>query len=134
MNFLLPPSFLTWKALPGRSSPPPMPAGSSVTAGGRSTSTQCQKPLGVGAWGSKQGNTKLLVPAGAPDQDNCGDESPNPPTCSCLSGAPSVTSSLVTVNSGTSGRRSYGFGETGRSRLMALCLSLIHISEPTRPY
>jgi hypothetical protein len=30
------------------------------------TTTQCQKPLPVGASGSKQWTAKLLVPAGAP--------------------------------------------------------------------
>src|SRR5674476_627625 len=97
-----------------------MPAASSVTSAGISTSSQCQKPLGVGASGSKHVTTKLLVPSGAPDHDNCGDESPNSPTCAFFKGAPSSRSSLVTVNSGTSGRRSYGFGDTGRSRFMVI--------------
>ncbi len=68
---------------------------------GRSTSTQCQKPLGVGASGSKQVTVKLLVPSGAPDQDSCGEVFPASATWSSFSGWPSVTSSLVTVNEGT---------------------------------
>ena len=47
-----------------------------VTSAGRSTATQCQKPDGVGASGSKQVTTKLLVPSGAPLQDSCGDVLP----------------------------------------------------------
>src|ERR1700712_6039144 len=103
-------------ALPGRSpSAPPAPAGSEVQSAGRSTSTQCQKPLGVGASGSKQVTTKLLVSSGNPDHDSWGEVSPNSLTWSSLSGWPSVTSSLVTVNDGTAGSRSYGSGLTGRS-------------------
>ena len=40
--------------------------------GGMFTTSQCQKPLPVGASGSKQVTAKLLVPAGAPDQARCG--------------------------------------------------------------
>ena len=55
MNALLPPSLRHMKALPGRSAPSaPAPVSSEVTSAGRSTRTQCQKPLGVGASGSKQ--------------------------------------------------------------------------------
>ena len=42
------------------------------------TTTQCQKPLPVGASGSKQWTAKLLVPAGTPDQESCGDLLPPP--------------------------------------------------------
>jgi hypothetical protein len=35
--------------------------------------SQCQKPLPVGASGSKHVTAKLFVPAGAPDQARCGD-------------------------------------------------------------
>ena len=94
-------------ALPGRSAPSaPAPASSEVTSAGRSTSTQCQKPLGVGASGSKQVTVKLLVPSGAPLHDSCGEVLPASATWSSLSGWPSVTSSLVTVNDGTAGSRS----------------------------
>jgi hypothetical protein len=55
MNPTVPPSFLSMKALPGRLAPSaPAPVSSEVTSGGRSTTAQCQKPLGVGASGSKQ--------------------------------------------------------------------------------
>ena len=47
-----------------------------VTSAGRSTRTQCQKPLGVGASGSKQVTTYDLVPSGAPSQDSCGEVLP----------------------------------------------------------
>src|SRR3954469_7428649 len=107
MNALEPPSLRHMNAVPGSSAPSePMPAGSEVQSAGRSTSTQCQKPLGVGASGSKQVTVKLLVPSGAPDQDSCGEVSPLSATWSSLRGCPSVTSSLVTVNDGTCGSRS----------------------------
>jgi len=51
-----PPSLRTWKALPGRS-PAEAPVSSEVTSAGMSTRHQCQKPLGVGASGSKQVTT-----------------------------------------------------------------------------
>src|SRR3954463_12523767 len=106
-------------ALPGRSAPSaPAPAGNDVQSRGRSTSTQCQKPLGVGASGSNTVTTKLLVSSGKPDHDSCGEVSPNSLTWSSLSGWPSAMSSLVTVNDGTAGSRSYGSGLTGRSRLI----------------
>ena len=55
MNALEPPSLRHMNAPPGRSAPSaPAPASRDVTSAGRSTSTQCQKPLGVGASGSKQ--------------------------------------------------------------------------------
>ena len=93
-------------ALPGRSRLAPAPVSSEVTSAGRSTSTQCQKPLGVGASGSKQVTVKLLVPAGAPLQDSCGEVLPAAATWSSLSGWPSVTSSLPTWNEATVGSRS----------------------------
>ena len=37
------------------------------------TTTQCQKPLPVGASGSKHVIAKLWVPSGAPDQAKCGE-------------------------------------------------------------
>src|SRR4051812_33791593 len=102
MNPFTPPSLRHMNALPGRSAPSaPAPASREVQSAGRSTSTQCQKPLGVGASGSKQVTVKLLVASGKPDHDSCGDVSPNSLTWSSLSGWPSVTLSLVTVNDGT---------------------------------
>jgi hypothetical protein len=53
---------------------------------GRSTSTQCQNPDGVGASGSKQVTTKLFVPSGAPDQLSCGEVLPLAATWSSFSG------------------------------------------------
>src|SRR3954453_20057138 len=104
MNALVPPSLRPIKALPGRSAPSaPAPASSEVTSAGRSTRTQCQKPLGVGASGWKQVTVYVLVPSGAPSQDSWGEVLPAAATWSSLSGCPSVTSALVTVNNGTSG-------------------------------
>ena len=52
------PSLRHMKALPGRLAPSaPASASSEVTEAGRSTRTQCQKPEGVGASGSKQVTT-----------------------------------------------------------------------------
>src|SRR6476660_6094184 len=120
MNAFVPPSLRHMKALPGSVAPSaPAPASSEVTSAGRSTSTQCQKPDGVGASGSKQVTVKLFVPSGTSLQDSWGELSPAALTWSSLSGWPSVTSSLVTVKDGTWGSRSYGSGLTGRSRVMA---------------
>src|SRR3954447_23030655 len=119
MNAFGPPSLRHMNALPGRSAPSaPAPVSSDVTSAGRSTSTQCQKPLGVGASGSKQVTVKLLVPSGAPDHDSWGEVLPASATWSSFNGRPSVTSALVTVNDGTGGSSSYGSGVTGRSRVM----------------
>ena len=103
MNPASPPSLRTWKAPPGRS-PDAAPAGREVTSAGMSTRFQCQKPLGVGASGSKQVTTKDWVPSGAPDQLSCGEVLPRSATWSSFSGAPSVTSSLVTVKDSVAGR------------------------------
>src|SRR5688572_19802919 len=105
MNPLSPPSLRQWNAWPGRS-PEAVPVSREVTSAGRSTSTQCQKPDGVGASGSKQVTTKLFVPSGAPDQLSCGDVLPSAATWSSFSGCPSCTSELVTVNDGTEGSSS----------------------------
>jgi len=114
-----PPYAFTPKSLractPTLASSVPAPVGSSVTSAGMSNSTQCQKPLPVGASGSKQVTAKLFVSAGNPDQRRCGDLlPPSKPqslkTCSCGSLPPSVMSSLSTVNDGTSGRYSCGSG------------------------
>ncbi len=102
-----PPSLRHVEGLAGQVAPSaPAPVSSEVTSAGRSTSTQCQKPLGVGASGSKQVTVKLFVPSGAPDHDSWGEVLPSAATWSSLSGWPSVTSSLVTVNDGTCGSRS----------------------------
>src|SRR6188472_1816554 len=107
MKQLVPPSLRHMNAPPGRSAPSaPAPVSRLVTSAGRSTRTQCQKPDGVGASGSKQVTVKLLVPSGAPDQLSCGEVLPWAATWSSLSGCPSVTSSLVTVKDGTDGSSS----------------------------
>ena len=76
-----------------------------------SKTTQCQKPLPVGASGSKLVTAKLFVPSGNPDQRRCGDVSVPPAPKIPLawgdaSWPPSVKSSLSTVNDGTSGMNS----------------------------
>ena len=82
-----PPSLRTMNALRGRVAPSaPAPASRLVTSAGRSTSTQCQKPDGVGASGSKQVTVKLLVPSGTSDQLSCGEVLPADATWSSLSG------------------------------------------------
>lgn len=61
---------------------------------------QCQKPVLVGASGSKSVTTKLFVSAGAPDHDNCGDVLPPPhPLNSVVTGSvpPAVNVVLVTA-------------------------------------
>ena len=98
------------EGLAGQVAGRPAPVSSEVTSAGRSTSTQCQKPLGVGASGSKQVTMKLFVPSGAPDQDSCGEVLPSAATWSSLSGWPSVTSSLVTVKDAVGGRCRRGSG------------------------
>src|SRR3954454_1347371 len=104
MNAFDPPSLRHMNALPGSAAPSaPAPVSSEVTSAGRSTSTQCQKPEGVGASGSKQVTVKLLVPSGASLQESWGEVSPAALTWSSLSGWPSVTSSLVSVKLGTAG-------------------------------
>src|SRR4051794_38057240 len=106
MNAFAPPSLRHMNAAPGRLAPSaPAPASREETSPGRSTRTQCQKPDGVGASGSKQVTVKLLVPSGAPLQDSCGEVFPLSATWSSLIGWPSVMSSLVTVNDGTAGSR-----------------------------
>jgi signal transduction histidine kinase len=75
-KFLVPKSLRTWNAPLSRRSVAPALVGSSVTVAGRFTRTQCQKPDGTGASGSKQVTTKALVSAGKPDQLSCGEELP----------------------------------------------------------
>src|SRR4051794_23789764 len=87
-----------------------------------SATTQCQKPLVVGAWGSEPVPAKPLVSSGNPDHDRCGELSCPPApitplTCGAASGAPSEQSLLVTLKLGTWGRKSYGLGGTGRSAM-----------------
>src|SRR5215216_6576434 len=101
MNALLPPSLRHMNALPGSVAPSaPAPVSSDVTSAGRSTSTQCQNPDGVGASGSKQVTVKLFVSSGAPLHDSWGEALPIAATWSSLTGWPSVMSELVTVNEG----------------------------------
>jgi hypothetical protein len=76
---------------------------SDVTDTGRFTATQCQKPDGVGASGSKQVTTKLLVSSGKPVQLSCGEVLPPSNTCACASVWPSDTSVELTVNDATRG-------------------------------
>src|SRR5215207_6856652 len=103
MNPASPPSLRTWNA-PAGSSPAAAPVSREVTSAGMSTRHQCQNPLGVGASGSKQVTTYDLVPSGAPDQLSCGEVLPRAATWSSLSGAPSVTSALVTLKDAVAGR------------------------------
>src|SRR5690242_2481709 len=120
----------------GRPAPPsaPAPVSRLRTSPGTSTSTQCQKPDGVGASGSKQVIVKLWVPSGTSSHDSCGEVLPAAATWSSFSGWPSATSALVTVNDGTAGSSGYGSGETGRSMLMASTLVRLvnpgHVSTP----
>ena len=93
----------------------PAPVGSSVTVAGRLTRTQCQKPDGTGASGSKQVTTKALVSAGKPDQLSCGELLPPAKAWSSDSCSRSATSVLVTVKVPAFGSSSYGSGVTGRS-------------------
>ena len=71
---------------------------------GTLTRTQCQKPLWVGASGSKQVTTKPFVSAGKPDQRSCGEWSDSPPAIGATKllsiSSPSLTSSLSSVNAG----------------------------------
>jgi hypothetical protein len=83
---------------------------------------QCQKPLPVGASGSNTVTAKLLVSAGNPDQDSCGETSSPPApmiplTCGWSSRSPWRMSVLVTSKEGTWGRNSYGSGGVGRSAM-----------------
>ncbi len=92
-------------------SPDPAPDASSVTSPGMSKRTQCQKPLPVGASGSKHVIAYALVSGGAPDQLSCGEVLPplRPmPLKTCASGRvpPSSKSALVTASGGTWGRKS----------------------------
>src|ERR1700719_1663470 len=111
-----PASPASWTARAGsfEGSAAPAPAGSDVTDAGTSATTQCQKPLPVGACGSYIETTKLLVSCGNPDQASCGERSwppgtPNiPESCASGSGWPSRTLELVRVKPGTSGRNAYG--------------------------
>src|SRR5690606_7176363 len=90
----------------------PALASSEVTFAGRLRTAQCQKPLAVGASGSNTVTAKLFVSLGKPDQESCGERSSPPSTPKsperCAGGgvSPSLTSVLVTLNPGTSGRKS----------------------------
>src|ERR1700730_18544702 len=78
-----PASPASWNAPLGRcaASGAPAPAGHEVVPAGMSATTQCQKPLPVGACGSYIETTKLSVSAGKPQHDNRGERSrpPGPP-------------------------------------------------------
>src|ERR1700722_10674764 len=77
--------------------------GIDVVPAGMLNTTQCQKPLPVGASGSKLVMAKLLVPLGAPLQLKDGEIlpplQPKPysalSTCSSFMAPPSLTSALV---------------------------------------
>src|SRR2546421_6865363 len=107
-----PPSPASWKASSGSWVPSaePAPAGSEVVEAGMSATTQCQKPLPVGACGSYIDTTKLFVSEGNPDHDSWGEMSPPPGTpriCDSWasgSGWPSAMVSLERWNDGTSGK------------------------------
>src|SRR4051812_954136 len=111
-------SLRSWNAPFGRSAPlsAPAPRGSSVVVASRPATTQCQKPLGVGASGSKQVTTKPLVSAGNPDQDSCGEVLPVAAANCSPSRSPSRISVLDTVKLPTAGSNEYGSGAWGRSR------------------
>ena len=99
---------------PGSADPSPAAAGSEVIEAGRFATAQCQKPEPVGASGSKTVTAKLFVSTGKPDQESWGETSsppgtPNAPEyCGGAQRCPSAIVSLVTVKSGTSGRRANG--------------------------
>src|SRR5699024_2464592 len=87
--------------------------GNEVTEGSILNADRCQKPLAVGASGSKQVRVKLWGPAGTFDQDSCGSSSrPPTPRLSITervgSGPLSVKSWLVTVISCKVGNGAYG--------------------------
>ena len=77
-------SLRSW-TVPGGSPEPwvsPEPLANDVVVTGMSQTAQCQNPAAVGASGSYMVTAKLLVSAGNPDQDNCGDVSlPPAPIC-----------------------------------------------------
>src|SRR5215831_1766853 len=80
----------------------PASAGIDVVEAGMLNTTQCQKPLPVGASGSKTVMAKLLVSLGAPLHFSDGEMLPplQPKifaTCASLMVEPSATSALVTV-------------------------------------
>src|SRR5271165_7085584 len=86
----------------GNPVPFPTPLGSDVTLAGMLATHQCQKPLPVGASGSKTLTAKLFVPFGAPDQDSAGEtflpvQSQPLNTCSSAIFAPGLMSGLVSV-------------------------------------
>ena len=101
---------------------------------GRLTSSQCQKPLWVGASGSKQVTTKPFVSSGKPDQRRCGEWSLSPPAIAATKllsiSSPSLTSSLSSVNDGLDGSRSYGSGACGRCSDMGWTLPGLKAHSP----
>ena len=89
-----------------------------VTSAGRSTSEPVPEADGVGASGSKQVTTKLLVPRGSRTSSAAARCCPLGDLV-VLRGWPSVTSVLVSRERRHGGSRSYGSGATGRSRFMS---------------
>src|ERR1700737_1428914 len=95
----MPASPSSWIAPAGRAVEFSAPAfaGREVVVTGTSCTTQCQKPLPVGASGSYIDTTKLFVCAGNPDQDSSGEMSFPPGTpkipdsCATGSGRPFFT-------------------------------------------
>src|SRR5688500_20300345 len=90
----------------GSPAPPPAPAFVSrlVTDAGMLATTQCHHPDADGASASRQVTTKLRVPDGNPDHDNCGDRSAPPANaahCPRGSGSPCSKSAPVTLNEAT---------------------------------
>src|SRR5262245_5317133 len=90
--------------MPPAGVPPSMPSPRSidVALAGMLNTTQCQKPLGVGASGSNIVSTKPCVPAGLPLQCRLGETlNPEQPklskTCSLSMVDPSGISSLASV-------------------------------------
>src|SRR5450830_313076 len=95
----------------------PAPRASVVVVTGRSTTTQCHQPDGPGASGSNTLTRNERVCGGKPSQCRCGDTFARG-GAACASGrrSPSRTSSLVSVNDGTTGSSAYGSGASGRVR------------------
>lgn len=85
-----------------------------MTSAGILATAQCQNPLPVGAVGSNTVTAKLLVQAGKPDHDSCGEVSVPPAPKMPLTWAEgrissSWTSVLVTANAGTTRSVRMGF-------------------------
>ena len=104
-NHRLGPGSTHMNALPGRGRA--LVAGTCAqrgAVGGQVDQHPVPEPLRRRGVGVEAGDGELFVPSGSPDHDSCGDVFPAAATWSSLSGWPSVTSSLVTVNDGTLGQ------------------------------